>query len=314
MPDGTSAFSATLSLDTPEDIPVTIFGLDCALRINTAPGASPHVTLTGQIQFDSLVPGGAQDRLSVSGIAINGITTDDFQILGGPFCQVADFGLGFLMGTLTSVFEDVLTDAAQDGLCGACGDALFGACPPPAGPGGPLVINEVDYDQVGTDAGEFVEIYNPGPAPVSLDGVAVVFVNGADNAEYQRINLNGTLNPGSYAVIAAPTLTVQNGALVFRFALDENSIQNGSPDGIAIIDTATNTVLDAVSYEGSITTAVITGIGAASLVEGTPLPIAVVDSNTVPGSLARMPNGQDTNNAASDWVFTTIPTPGGPNQ
>ena len=50
-----------------------------------------------------------------------------------------------------------------------------------------------------------------------------------------------------------------------------------------------------------------------SLVEGTELPAAVADSNTVAGSLSRNPNGRDTDDAASDWVFTTTVTRGAAN-
>jgi hypothetical protein len=41
--------------------------------------------------------------------------------------------------------------------------------------------------------------------------------------------------------------------------------------------------------------------------------VAVADSNTVDGSLVRLPDGKDTNDAAADWAFTTTRTPGAPN-
>jgi hypothetical protein len=41
-----------------------------------------------------------------------------------------------------------------------------------AGTVGHLVINEVDYDQPGTDGAEFVELLNPTAAPVSLLGAS----------------------------------------------------------------------------------------------------------------------------------------------
>ena len=50
-----------------------------------------------------------------------------------------------------------------------------------------------------------------------------------------------------------------------------------------------------------------------NLVEGTVLPATVVDSNTAAGSLSRIPDGTDTNNAATDWVFTTTLTRGAAN-
>jgi large repetitive protein len=91
----------------------------------------------------------------------------------------------------------------------------------------------------------------------------------------------------------------------------EIEAQNGAPDGVALID-ASGALLDAFSYEGSITAAQIGG-QTYNLVEGTPLPAEVADSNTIDGSLSRLPNGTDTNNAATDWAFTTTKTPGAAN-
>ena len=71
-------------------------------------------------------------------------------------------------------------------------------------------------------------------------------------------------------------------------------------------------MLDALSYEGSITAATI-GSVTYSLVEGNALPAAVADSNTAAGSLGRIPNGSDTGDAATDWAFTTTVTPGAAN-
>ena len=93
-----------------------------------------------------------------------------------------------------------------------------------------------------------------------------------------------------------------------------NYIQNGSPDGMALVDTSTETLIDALSYEGAITAATIPGFAApVSLVEGTVLPTSVADSNTVQGSLCRLPNGTDTNDAANDWKFCGTVTPGAAN-
>jgi hypothetical protein len=57
----------------------------------------------------------------------------------------------------------------------------------------------------------------------------------------------------------------------------------------------------------------IAGLGTVSLVEGTVLPVAVADSNVAQGSLCRLPNGSDSNDAATDWVFSSTPTPGAAN-
>jgi hypothetical protein len=168
-----------------------------------------------------------------------------------------------------------------------------GPPPPPPPPSAKLVINEVDYDQVGADSGGFVEIANTSSSAAVLDGIALVLVNGGDGLEYERVDLTGSLAAGAFLSVAVEA-------------------QNGAPDGIALIDTASGALLDALSYEGEITAAVI-GSQTYNLVEGTALAATVADSNTVDGSLSRIPNGQDTNNAASDWAFTQTKTPGAAN-
>ena len=162
--------------------------------------------------------------------------------------------------------------------------------PPPAEPA-KLVINEVDYDQVGTDGNGFVEIKNAGGSAADLSNVDLVAVNGGDSAEYDRVALTGTLTAGGHLDIAI-------------------ELQNGAPDGLALLDGSA--LLDALSYEGAITAATIGG-QTYNLVEGTVLPAAVEDSNTVAGSLIRNPDGKDANDAATDWAFTTTVTRGGAN-
>jgi hypothetical protein len=182
---------------------------------------------------------------------------------------------------------------------------------------GKLVINEIDYDQPSPpdDAAEFVEIYNGTSAAVSLTDLAVVFFNG--NTEYKRVTLASatSLPAGGYLVIASSTVTVDAGAKKILFTGATDQIQNGPTDGVALINTSTKQVIDSLCYEGAVTAAVITGFSApVSLVEGTVLATSVADSNTVAGSLVRLPNGIDTNNANSDWKFSSTPTPGKANQ
>jgi hypothetical protein len=156
-----------------------------------------------------------------------------------------------------------------------------------------LVLNEIDYDQVGADSGGFVELYNAGLGPADLEGLALVFVDGARGREYLRRPLGGALAAGAYRVVPVDA-------------------QNGAPDGVALYDTRYEGVIDALSYEGAIERAFI-GPFAHALVEGTALPASVADSNSVAGSLARSPNGSDTGDSATDWRFTTTPTPGAAN-
>ncbi len=139
---------------------------------------------------------------------------------------------------------------------------------------GSLVVNEVDYDQEGTDTLEFIEIFNGTASSLDLTNYSLVLVNGATNTEYLRIPLApvSPLQAGEYLVIGSDALlaTVPPAAKTIAFGAPTNNVQNGAPDGLALIDEAGAVVIDALSYEGAITAAAITGLGAVNLVEGIP--------------------------------------------
>jgi hypothetical protein len=206
-------------------------------------------------------------------------TIGSIETLSGVACTTAD--------------ETAGTVSVETEVDGAIVLTCEGGGPPPPGGEDKLVVNEIDYDQVGADVNGFVEITNTGTGTADLTGIAIVFVDGSDGLEYLRKPLSGTLAPGAYLAVPAEA-------------------QNGAPDGVALIDTAGGELLDALSYEGPITSAVI-DTQTYSLVEGTVLPTSVADSNTVAGSLARLPDGSDTNDAATDWAFTSTATPGAAN-
>ena len=90
-----------------------------------------------------------------------------------------------------------------------------------------VVINELDSDNAGLDNMEFIELYGAPNTP--LDGLSVVFFNGADDFSYLSIDLDGiSTNDEGFAVVgneAVPNvdITFANGAL-----------QNG-PDAVAVI-------------------------------------------------------------------------------
>jgi hypothetical protein len=213
-----------------------------------------------------------------SGTVVTGLKT-----LEGVPCVAADDAAGQIQVTIAANGDVTLKCIADEEP----------PPPPPPPPTGQvkLVINEVDYDQVGTDADGFVEIHNAGDTAADLSNVDLVAVNGGDSSEYAREQLTGTLAAGGHLAVAI-------------------ELQNGAPDGLALLDRAT--LLDALSYEGAITSATIGG-QTYNLVEGTVLPATVEDSNAVAGSLIRNPDGKDTNDAAADWAFTTTLTRGAAN-
>ncbi|MFO0554141.1 MAG: lamin tail domain-containing protein [Polyangiaceae bacterium] len=200
---------------------------------------------------------------------------------------------------------DLLTDCADPDCAttAVCGD---------------LVINEVDYDQVAGDNNEFVEIFNRGASDVDLTGVQLLLANGAANppAVYRTVDLTGTLPSGSYAVVASSTVVPAPNTLVFTFPAASNNIQNGTTpngppgDAVALFDTTTSTMLDRFSYEGGVLGVTVSGT-AYDFIEGNL--VAGGDSDTLPGSFSRVPNGADTDDNATDWLFVSAPTPGGPN-
>jgi hypothetical protein len=168
-----------------------------------------------------------------------------------------------------------------------------------------LVLNEVDYDQVGADNAEFVEVYNPGAAPVVLDGLSLTLINGTNGMSYDSTALTGTLPAGGYLVVADAGTVVDPGAIVI---FENNwSIQQG-PDAVVLYDNGANAVIDALSYGGDIGMVMLGG-QMVSLVDGTPT------SATDPGvgALARSPNGSDTKDDAKDWVLVPVTTPGAAN-
>ena len=160
---------------------------------------------------------------------------------------------------------------------------------------GALVVNEIDYEEPGTDDSEFVEIYNTTGAAIDVSNSALSFVNGS--SEYLRVNLTGSIPAGGYLVVADDAVTVGGSAAVIRFTKASDNIRNG-PDAVAIVDRTTGNIIDALSYGGEIS----------GYVEGTATD--AVDTSSGAGSLIRYPNGADSNDASTDWAFTTSITPG----
>lgn len=150
-----------------------------------------------------------------------------------------------------------------------------------------LVINEIDYDQDGTDALEFIELKNTGATALDLLGLKVELVNGSNNSVYATFTLpSATVAAGDYFVICATGSSVPN--CDFQTGAATNLIQNGAPDGVRLATTG-NVVIDQMSYEGSMSTT-----------EGSAP--SDIDSGADPQQgLSRLPDGQDTNDNSADF-------------
>ncbi len=102
----------------------------------------------------------------------------------------------------------------------------------------PIFVNELHYDNDSTDTGEAIEV--AGPAGADLFGWSIVLYNGNNGAVYGTTSLSG----------AIPDSCSGYGVVVVNYPT--NGIQNGSPDGIALVD-AGNNVVQFLSYEGTFT-------------------------------------------------------------
>ncbi len=93
-----------------------------------------------------------------------------------------------------------------------------------------MIINEVDADQTGTDANEFIELYDGGAGNTVLTGLVVVLYAGDDtDASYAAYDLDSySTDANGYFVIGSAT--VPNVDLI---AFTTNGIQNGE-DAVAL--------------------------------------------------------------------------------
>ncbi|MFA0960974.1 DUF5689 domain-containing protein [Roseivirga sp. BDSF3-8] len=97
-----------------------------------------------------------------------------------------------------------------------------------------LFVNEVHYDNSGSDVGEGIEV--AGTAGTDLAGYSLVLYNGNGGGPYNTVALSGTI----------PSQDNGYGTLFFAIS----GLQNGSPDGFALVDSE-GSVIQFLSYEGA---------------------------------------------------------------
>lgn len=231
----------------------------------------------------SILANGSQfiidNGLTVTGAALvgNNVTlTTTLQTPGASYTVTADAAT--IQDINTDFIDPVANTASFTGFLGALG----------------LVINEIDYDNAISDTAEFVEILNTSASSISLSGVTLSFVNGADGNTYRAINLGsaGVLAAGGYLVVG--NITPPGGGVLFiNIGTSSNAIQNG-PDGIRL--ESSTLVLDSVAYEGLFVSTPPTGEGSA----------APGDRSLLNESICRIPNGSDTDDNSADFQTCSI--------
>jgi len=159
------------------------------------------------------------------------------------------------------------------------------------------VINEIDYDQPGSDTAEFIEIKNRGTEAGDLSSVTLLLINGRNNgaSTYGSFVLPPViLGPGEYFVMCKDALTV---AVCDLDVL--SSIQNGAPDAVAL--SVGGVVVDAVSYEGDAGAPYTEGSGSGLFDSGS--------SGQDFKGISRLPDGRDSNQNNVDLAASCV-TPG----
>jgi VCBS repeat-containing protein len=184
-----------------------------------------------------------------------------------------------------SVTLSAPTGGASIGTASATGTIVNDDYPPAAN----VFINEFSYDPVGADTGEFIEV--AGISGTDLTGWSLVLYNGNGGAAYATLALGGMLgdraNGFGFASVPAPGL------------------QNGSPDGIALVDNF-GRVIQFISYEGALTA---TNGPAAGM---TSTEIGVEETNAAAGTSIQL-RGIGSSTSDFEWVSGVASSSGSAN-
>ena len=118
----------------------------------------------------------------------------------------------------------------------------------------PVLINELDADNPGTDAAEFIELYDGGVGNTSLTGMVLVLYNGATDQSYLAIDLDGFSTSASGYFIAGnsgvPGVDAVFAGNVLQNGEDAVALYTGNatdfPNGTAV---TTSNLIDALVYD-----------------------------------------------------------------
>lgn len=173
-----------------------------------------------------------------------------------------------------------------------------------------VVINEVVYDDGGTDEREFVELYNSGPNSVDISGWILGGRDPSGNNGSVTINAGTTLAPGAFYVIGYANVANVNQTVTGATGFWENDNES-----IELLNGAT--LVDAVVYEANKGLAfapadVLAQVGPGFFGNVQVSDLAGGPPNQTTGSLGRWVNGRDTNNNGRDFGFR-VATPGASN-
>lgn len=224
------------------------FSINDATVVEGNAGTTP-ITFTVSRGLDSNVAAAVSYTVNLPGGA-TGASASDFaaptlsgtlNFAEGEFSKTITLNVaGDLVNEANETFTVTLSAPTNGATLGdSTGDGTIFNDDAPANPGAPF-INEIHYDNAGTDAGEAIEI--AGPAGFSLAGWSLVLYSVSTGATtgtvYNTLALSGVITDQD------------DGYGTISFAYPVNGIQNGPQDGLALVDPSGN-VVQFLSYEGS---------------------------------------------------------------
>lgn len=269
--------------------------VDCIYNGNCSPDMTPPAVPTGltAIPGSNLVTLDWNDNTDPD---LAGYRVFRSLFNGGPYSEISG-------GLVTSSFFNDATAmngteyfyvvTAEDLSGNQSFDSLQASATPMAGGGGgDAWINEIHYENLGPDVGEFVEI--AGAAGLSLFGYDIVGYNGNGGTQYATLPLAGVI----------PDQGGCMGTLSFLFA----NMQNGGtfPDGLALVDPM-GQVVEFLSYEGTFTATNGPAVGLQSV------NIGVQESSTAAAGLSLQLAGAGMSAGDFSWQAPQAETPGAPN-
>ncbi len=210
--------------------------------------------------------------------------------VGGPADGMTSTDIGVAESSGTAIGDSLQRndDGTWSGPQANTKGAANADTPPP--PATDVILSEFHYDNAGSDVGEFVEV--AGTAGEGLTGWSLAFYNGNGGTVYNTVALTGALNADGFASVDVP------------------GIQNGSPDGIALVR-PDGTVAEFIAYEGDLTAT----DGPAAGMTATDIGVAETSSTAIGDSLQKDSNGvwqapaANTRDAANDDGTPPPPPP-----
>lgn len=183
--------------------------------------------------------------------------------------------------------------AGTGGAAGKAGSAGTAGAGGTGGAGCHPVINELMAGTNQSASDEFIEIFNPCSAAIDLTGWKIIYRAAAGTSDV-------TLYTWASGSVAANKYVLLVGSAYSGTPAADGDLANGlakAGGGVALRDSSSTNV-DSVGY----------GTATNAFIEGTVAPVPPA-ADTPGNSIARTPNGKDTDDNSADFLVATAPTP-----